>query len=105
MDSHRIDFALLGQAVGRTADNMRKIRRAAHGTSKGIAKALEGATGISRLNWLYPEDYTNPWEEIKRDWPVYAARIERWNLKREGEKKSTEVREGRICSNSCPWPL
>ena len=44
-------------------DTLYKAKRNS-GTSKEMAKALEVVTGIPRLQWLYPDEYGDPWRLI-----------------------------------------
>lgn len=36
-----------------------------NGVSKKAAKSLESLTGISRLRFLYPDEFGNPWPDVE----------------------------------------
>lgn len=42
-------------------DTIYKAKRNGH-MSRKLAVKLETVTGIKRLQWLYPDEYGNPWK-------------------------------------------
>ena len=44
-------------------DTLYKARREGY-MSKKLAKKLETLTGIKRLQWLYPDEFGDPWKLI-----------------------------------------
>ena len=44
-------------------DTLFKIKRGVSGPSPKLAKRLEQVTGVTRLKWLYPDEYGSPWVE------------------------------------------
>lgn len=50
----------LAQKTGTSFKHVWAICRGKARASTKLAKALENVTGISRLAWLYPEEFHNP---------------------------------------------
>ena len=56
----------LAGKVGKTSKHMSDLRVKRSKPSSKLALALERATGISRLKFLYSSEYGEPWTEIKQ---------------------------------------
>lgn len=46
-------------------DTLFKIKRGVSRPSLKLSEALEEITGISRIKWLFPDKYGDPWAELE----------------------------------------
>ncbi len=56
----------IAQSVGVTSSQIGYVLRGKSRPSPELAARLEQVTGISRLAWLYPDEYPNPLINQKR---------------------------------------
>jgi plasmid maintenance system antidote protein VapI len=57
----KVDMNKLARQVGVSVKHIWCILNCKSRPSPNLAKKLEQVTGISRLCWLYPEEYPNPY--------------------------------------------
>ena len=65
MDKENFSIKQIAEHVGTHIDNIYRIKRGDSYPSRKLAKKLEEKLGVSRIKWLYPDEYGDPWEEIK----------------------------------------
>jgi len=56
-----IKIPKLAKRLGVHPDTLYRIKRRQSSPSSRLAKRLEPLTGVSRLKWLYPDEYGDPW--------------------------------------------
>ena len=86
----------LSIATGKTQDALRKIRSQRSYPSRQTAMQLEMATGISKEQWIFPEEH-DPWKLLSENWDEYEPRILAACLERVSSEnnKITEASNGK----------
>ena len=54
----------LSKLTGVKSDTLYRAKNGGH-MSRKLALKLEQATGIKRLQWLYPDEYGDPWKLLE----------------------------------------
>jgi helix-turn-helix protein len=56
----------LAKAADVHVDTLFKIKRGVSKPSLKLSEILEEITGISRIRWLFPDKYGDPWTELEQ---------------------------------------